>query len=144
MFTSLLAKERLRTGRERVGERRFAHKGITRVVYAAAVAGITLTAAGLAGAAAPAMAATRSLGPPSYGPVDAGYPAQGRWFRFVSTTLTVPPPIVSQDNDGSALIGIHASCPGQCSPPSAYIIVSPAVAPAVSNMRAVLQADLSG
>src|SRR5947207_7982177 len=67
MFISLLA--RLRTARERPGERRSAHRGMTRVVYAAAVAGITLTTAGLAGAAAPAMAATQSLGPPSYNPV---------------------------------------------------------------------------
>ena len=127
MFTSLLAK--LRTARERLGERRSAHRGITRVVYAAAVAGITLTAAGLAGGTAPAMAATQSLGPPSYNPVDAGYDAQGRWFRFVSTTLTVPPRIVSQDNDGSAFIGIHASIAGEGSPPSGHIFVAPGGGP---------------
>jgi hypothetical protein len=127
MFTSLLAT--LRTARQRRGERRPAHRGMTRVVYAAAVAGITLTAAGLAGGAAPAMAATQSLGPPSYNPVDAGYNAQGRWFRFVSTTLTVAPRIMPKDSDGSAFIGIHASCPGQCAPPSAYIWVAPGGGP---------------
>src|SRR5215472_13668396 len=129
MFISLLVKERLRPGRERLGERRSAHRGMTHIVYAAAVAGIALTTAGLAGGAAPAMAATQSLGPPSYNPADAGYDAQGRWFRFVSTTLTVPSRIVSKDQDGSVLMGIHASCPTQCDPPSAYVVVSPGGGP---------------
>jgi hypothetical protein len=111
---------------------------MTRVVYAAAAAGITLTTAGLAGAAAPAMAATQSLGPPSYGPADAGYNAQGRWFRLVSTTLTVPPRIVSTDQDGSVLMGIHESCPGQCDPASAYIIVSPGGGPGSVQYAGVL------
>ena len=71
------------------------------------------------------MAATQSLGPPSYNPVRAGYDAQGRWFRFVSTTLTVPPRIVSTDQDGSAFIGIHGTIRGEGSPPSAYIFVAP-------------------
>ena len=131
MFTSLLAK--LRTARQRRGGRRSAHRGMTRVVYAAAVAGITLTAAGLAGGAAPALAATQSLGPPSYSPVDAGYNAQGRSFRFVSTTLTVAPRIMPKDSDGSAIIAIHATChgpvPAPCAPPSAYIYVAPGGGP---------------
>jgi len=93
------------------------------------VTGIALTTAGLAGGAAPAMAATHSLGPPSYGPADAGYAAQGRWFRFVSTTLTVPPRVVSKDNDGSALIAISATCHGPCAPPDAYIFVAPGGGP---------------
>lgn len=102
---------------------------MTRIVYAATVAGITLTAAGLAGGAAPAMAAAQSLGPPSYSPRYAGYEAQGRSFRFVSTTLTVPPRIVSTDSDGGAFIGIHASCPGGCSTAAAYIGVEPGGGP---------------
>jgi hypothetical protein len=131
MFTSLPAT--LRTARQRRGERRPAHRGMTRVVYAAAVAGITLTTASLAGGAAPAMAATQSLGPPSYSTVDAGYNAQGRWFRFVSTTLTVAPRIMPKDSDGSAFIAIHATChgpvPAPCAPPSAYIWVAPGGGP---------------
>jgi hypothetical protein len=102
---------------------------MTGVVYAAAVAGITLTAAGLAGGAAPAMAATQSLGPPSYSPRGAGYAAQGRWFRFVSTTLTVAPRIVSTDNEGEAGIGIYGSCPGGCSTAAAHIGVEPGGGP---------------
>ena len=140
MFISPLVKERLRPGRERLGERRSAHRGITRVVYAAAVAGIALTTAGLAGGAGPAMAATQSLGPPTYNPVDAGYDAQGRWFRFVSSTLTVPPRIVSQDNDGSAFIGIHATCHGPCAPPDAYIFVAPGGGPGTVEYQGSLTA----
>jgi hypothetical protein len=112
---------------------------MTRVVYAAAVAGITLTAAGLAGGAAPAMAATQSLGPPSYSPVEAGYAAQGRWFRFVSTTLTVPPRIVSKD-DGFAFIGIHATLRGEGSPPSAHIYVEPGGGPGSVQYQGVVDA----
>ena len=75
------------------------------------------------------MAATQSLGPRSYNIVDAGYATQGRWFRFVSTTLTVPPRVVSKDHLGDAFIGIHASCPGQCGPPHADIYVAPGGGP---------------
>ena len=130
MITSVLARQWLHISQGQPDEQqRRVRKVITRVGCAAAAAGIALTTAGLAGGAAPAMAATQSLGPPSYNPVRAGYNAQGRWFRFVSTTLTVAPRIVSKDSDGSAFIGIHASCPGQCSPPSAYIFVAPGGGP---------------
>jgi hypothetical protein len=126
MFRSVLTGQGMRIGRERLGEvPRLARKGFIRALAAGAAAGITLTAAGLAGAAAPAMAATQSLGPPSYNPVRAGYDAQGRWFRFVSTTLTVPPRIMPKDSDGSAFIGIHGTIRGEGSPPSAYIFVAP-------------------
>jgi len=84
------------------------------------------------------MAATQSLGPPSYNPVDAGYNAQGRWFRFVSTTLTVPPRIMPKDSDGSAFIGIHASIRGEGSPPSAFIFVAPGGGPGSVVYQGVL------
>ncbi len=130
MFRSVVTGQGIRTGRERLAKApRLARKGFIRALAAGAAAGITLTAAGLAGAAAPALAATQSLGPPSYNPVDAGYNAQGRSFRFVSTTLTVAPRIMPKDSDGSAIIGIHATCPGQCAPPSAYIYVAPGGGP---------------
>jgi hypothetical protein len=59
MFRSVLAKQLLRTGGARPGEpHRLARKGITCAVYAATVTGIVLATAGLAGAAAPATAAT--------------------------------------------------------------------------------------
>ena len=57
-------------------------------------AGIAFTTAGLAGAAVPAAAATRSLGPPEYSSAWVGYQVGGRWFRYVSTTVTVPPRVV--------------------------------------------------
>ena len=53
-----------------------------------------LTTAGPAGAAVPTVAATRSLGPPQYSSAWAGYGTSGRWFRYVSTTVTVPPQVV--------------------------------------------------
>jgi hypothetical protein len=73
---------------------------ITRALYAAAVAGIALTAFSVAGAGARAGAAAGSLSPPRYTTGEAGYNAEGRWFRFVSTTLTVGPSILPVTNPG--------------------------------------------
>jgi Peptidase A4 family len=65
---------------------------ITRALYTAAAAVITLGTLGFAGAGSPATAASRSIGPPGYSPSWAGYSVGGgRWFRFISTTVTVPP-----------------------------------------------------
>jgi trimeric autotransporter adhesin len=67
MITSLLPGRWLQISRGQPGtQHRRARKGIAFVGCAAAVTGIALTTAGLAGGAAPAMAATQSLGPPSY------------------------------------------------------------------------------
>jgi hypothetical protein len=67
---------------------------ITRTLYVAMAAGITLGTLGFAGAGSPADAASRSLGPPGYSPSWAGYSVGGgRWFRYISTTVTVPPVI---------------------------------------------------
>jgi hypothetical protein len=88
------------------------------------------------------MAATQSLGPPSYNATNAGYAAQGRWFRFVSTTLTVPPRILSKDKDGSAFIGIHASIRGEGSPPDAHIYVAPGGGPGTVEYQGFLTAGL--
>jgi hypothetical protein len=95
MFRSVLASRRLRAGPHRPGEQH-RHGGgrITGAICAAVAAGIALTTAGLAGAAVPAMAATRSLGPPEYSSAWVGYGTGGRWFRYVSTTVTVPPQVV--------------------------------------------------
>ena len=66
---------------------------ISRALYAA-VAAITLGTLGFAGAGSPAAAASRSIGPPGYSPSWAGYSVGGgRWFRFISATVTVPPSI---------------------------------------------------
>jgi hypothetical protein len=96
MFRSVLASRWLRADPQRPGEQhRHGARGITGAVCAAVAAGIAFTTAGLAGAAVPAAAATRSLGPPEYSSAWVGYQAGGRWFRYVSTTVTVPPQVVA-------------------------------------------------
>jgi hypothetical protein len=63
----------------------------TRALCAAAAAGITLGTLGFAGAGSPAAAASPSLSPPHNTENWAGYGVGGgRWFRFISTTVTVP------------------------------------------------------
>jgi hypothetical protein len=108
MITSVLARQWRRTGRKQLDEKyRPAPRGIARAVCVAAATGVALTTAGLAGAATPAMAATQSLSPPVYTNWAAGYQAQGRWFRFVSTTLTVAPrkvPNPHQGTNGAAVL----------------------------------------
>ena len=95
MFRSALASRWRRTGPQRPGEQhRHGARGITGAICAAVAAGIALTTAGLAGAAVPAVAATRSLGPPEYSSAWVGYGTSGRWFRSVSTTVTVPSRVV--------------------------------------------------
>src|SRR6185437_11942045 len=96
MLRSVLASGWRRAGPHRPGEQhRHGARGITGAVCAAVAAGIAFTTAGLAGAAVPAAAATRSLGPPEYSSAWVGYQAGGRWFRYVSTTVTVPPQVVA-------------------------------------------------
>jgi len=125
MNTSGRARQWLRTRRHRLGGRGGVRTGVTRAACAVVAAGASLTTASLAGAAVPAMAATHPPGQTVYNIENAGYLASGRWFRFASTTLTVPPRIVPKANDGFVAIGIGASCPGQCRPPSAWIFVQP-------------------
>jgi hypothetical protein len=74
---------------------------IIRALFAATAAGIALTTLGLAGATAPATAATQSLSPPVYQSIRAGYQASGRWFRFVTTTVTIAPAAVPATDGGS-------------------------------------------
>ena len=92
MFRSVLTGQGMRTGQERLAKApRLARKAFIRALAAGAAAGIAFTTAGLAGGAAPAMAAPGSIGPPGYTENWAGYSVGGgRWFRFISTTLTVP------------------------------------------------------
>jgi hypothetical protein len=74
---------------------------ITRALYAAVAAGITLGTIGFAGAGSPAAAASQSLSPPHHTENWAGYGVGGgRWFRFISTTVTVPA------NNSSVVIGL--------------------------------------
>ena len=81
---------------------------ITRALYAAVAAGITLGTLGFAGAGSPAAAASRSIGPPGYSPSWAGYSVGGgRWFRFISTTVTVP----ARHRRSAVIIGLSHGLP---------------------------------
>jgi len=40
-----------------------------------------------------------------------GYQAAGRWFRYVATTVTVPPRTLPYPNGGSAFIGLNGRYP---------------------------------
>jgi hypothetical protein len=139
MFTSVLTSRRRRTGRRQPADQRHgARPSAARAVCAAVAAAAALTTAGLAGAAAPALAVTRSPLLTWYNTEHAGYMAANRWFRFASTTLTVPPRIVPQDNSGDAVIELHATCPGQCSPPFAEILVEPGGGPGSISYQGLL------
>jgi hypothetical protein len=70
------------------------------------VAALALTAAGCTDAGA-ATAASRAAGPAVYSDQHAGYQAAGRWFRYVATTVTVPPRTLPYLNSGSAFIGLN-------------------------------------
>ncbi len=87
-----------------------------RVLVAAAVGALALTTAGTAAAGA-AAGAPWSMGPPSYSSAWAGYQAGGgRWFRYVSTTVTVPPRVVPSSDGSDATVwlsGIGSVVPAQ-------------------------------
>ena len=103
------------------------YRRITRAVYAAAAAGIAFTSFSSAGAGAQAGAAARSLSPPRYGP--AGYTAEGRLFRFVSTTVTVPSRIVPESKPGSGDAMIQLGSGYMPTYPYADIVVHPGGGP---------------
>ncbi len=84
---------------------------IIRALYAAVAAGTALATLGIAGVGAQAMAAPASLGSASYHRDWAGYTASGRWFRFVSTTLTVPARTLPSANSGAAAIMLNQARP---------------------------------
>ena len=73
---------------------------------AAVAAAVLATAGGLApGAAAAVSAGTHLTGAPVYDRTWSGYQAGGgRLFRFIDTTVTVPPRIIPAGNDGSAAL----------------------------------------
>jgi hypothetical protein len=130
VITSMLTRQPRRTRPKRPADHhRRARTGITQAARAAAVAGAVLTVTSLAGGPG-AVAATRSSMTTVYNTAEAGYAAHGRWVRFVSTTLTVPPRVVPDANSGDAVIALRASCPGQCGRPFAQITVVPGGGPA--------------
>jgi hypothetical protein len=74
----------------------------------AAGAAVALTALGISTAAA----APPSLGPPSYNQGWAGYTTGGgRWFRYVSTTVTIPPRTIHGAGVGAAFIALQHARP---------------------------------
>lgn len=79
---------------------------VTRMLVTVTVAAVALTAAGLTGAGA-ATVGSRAAGPAVYSDQRAGYQASGRWFRYVATTVTVPPRAFSYLHSGSAYIGLN-------------------------------------
>jgi len=86
--------------------RRLRWRVASALITAVAAAGVTT--AGVAGAAAPAMAVTQSAGPAIYTQPFAGYEAGGgRWFRFISTMLTLEPPQASSSGPIAAAISLQ-------------------------------------
>jgi hypothetical protein len=80
---------------------------MTRVLYAAAAATALITLGfGFAGTAA-ARVLSRSL--PTY--EDAGYDSYGRWFRFVSATVTIPPVIPSSQYVSNMIVALENTAP---------------------------------
>ncbi len=79
---------------------------VKRVLATVTVAALALTAAGCTDAGA-ATAASRVAGPAVYSDQHAGYQAAGRWFRYVATTVSVPPRTLSYLNSGAAFIGLN-------------------------------------
>jgi hypothetical protein len=85
---------------------------VKRMLTMVTVAALALTAAGLTGAGAAAVA-SRAAGPAIYTRQLAGYQAAGRWFRYVAATVTVPPrtlpnpyTIPGNGPDSSAFVGL--------------------------------------
>ena len=79
---------------------------VERMLATVTVAALALTAAGCSDAGA-ATASSRATGPVVYSDQHAGYQAAGRWFRYVATTVTVPPRTLSYLDSGSAFIGLN-------------------------------------
>lgn len=100
------------------------HRRITHALYAAAAAGIAVTSFTLAGASAQVRVAARSPSPPQHTAGLAGYTAEGRWFRFVSTTLTVVPrTLPSAKGTGDAIVQLGSGYMPTF--PYAEVIVAP-------------------
>ena len=108
---------------------------ITRALYVAAAAGIAFTSFSFAWAGAQAGAAVGSLSPPRYGGL-AGYTAEGRWFRFVSTTMTVPQRVLPESKPGSGDAIVQLGSGFMPTYPFAEIVVHPGGGPGSIDVRA--------
>jgi hypothetical protein len=116
-------------------------KHITRALYAAAAASAAITALGLTGPspAGAAPAATGSI-QTSYNGAWSGYGASGRWFRFVSTTLTVPARTLPPASDGDAILQLQRGNPTGI--PFAALMVHPGGGPGSIEVAASGNATL--
>lgn len=92
-------------------------------VAAAASAALTTIGFGGAGAAAAATAVPPAPGSAIYNQNWSGYSATGRWFRFISTTLTVPARTLPAGNSGDAVIQLIRDA--GAIPPVATIAIRP-------------------
>ena len=73
---------------------------------------VALAVLGISTVAAAVTAAPRPLGPPSYNQGWAGYAAGGgRWFRYVSTTVTIPPRTIHGAGVGAAFVALQHARP---------------------------------
>ena len=98
---------------------------IRRGLCAAAAASAALTTIGIGGAvtAGAATAVPPAPGPAVYDLSSSGYSATGRWFRFISTTLTVPARTLPSRNSGDAVIQLIRDA--GAIPPAATVTVRP-------------------
>lgn len=116
MITSMAKKRSLRTARAARRGDLPVGKRLIRKLCAAAVAGVTVTTVGFAGAGAAGASSTapQSTGPLIYTTSQAGYvTGGGRLFRFVATTVVVPYLQFQAGNNGSAevLLGSRVGPP---------------------------------
>lgn len=87
-------------------------KHISRAMGAAAAAGVALATLGFTGVAGVAGLAPRQMGLPVYNRDVAGYwIGGGHWFRFLSTTVTVPPRTFHGRDTGYAGIALQHAKP---------------------------------
>lgn len=92
----------------------------TRALYAAAAAGAALSVAGVSGVADAAAAQVK--GPPVYDTTWSGYVVSGRWFRFITATVTVPGRVLPANNGGNAYLELSNAA---TSVPTASIKIDP-------------------
>jgi hypothetical protein len=85
---------------------------ISHALAAVAAAGVALASVGFAGVANAAVRAPRPMGPPVYNRDVAGYwISGGHWFRFLSTTVVVPPRTLHGWSAGYAGIALQHAKP---------------------------------
>ena len=98
-------------------------RGLGAIIAGAALAALGLPQPGAVGAVT---AGTKVMNSPVYDTTWSGYQASGRWFRFISTTVTIPPRIIPARNRGTAAIMLSQAATRS---PSAAIKATPGGGP---------------